>query len=272
MFTADFPANPLYKEGYTLEFHDEFERSDLDLTKWIPYYLPHWSSREKSMPRYRLDEQGLALHIDADQMPWCPEFDGQVKCSSLQTGLFAGPLDSPIGQHRFNSRCVVREVQTTQRTYTPLYGYFEARVKAVRSSKHLVALWMIGFEEVPTESGEIAIFEVFSDQITAEGSEIRYGVHPWQDPHLTDEFYRDVLPIDATKFHVYAAEWTPSHIDFYVDNTKRRTILQSPNYPMQFMMGIYELPGETFSQETYPQRYVIDYFRAYRPIEGYPSR
>lgn len=45
--TGDFPPNPLEKPGYILEFQDEFEDGNLNLDKWIPYYLPQWSSREQ---------------------------------------------------------------------------------------------------------------------------------------------------------------------------------------------------------------------------------
>lgn len=268
MTTGDFPPNPLEKPGYRLEFNDEFEAGALHPDKWIPYYLPQWSSRERSAPRYSFADSALVLRIDANHQPWCPEFDGSVKASSIQTGLFSGEVGSQIGQHRFNKTAVVREAQPTRRTYTPQYGYFEARVKAVRAAGNLVALWMIGFEETPEESGEIAIFEVFGDQVTPEASEVRYGVHPWQDARLTDEFYRDVLPIDATRFHIYAAEWTPTHIDFYVDNLKRRTIHQSPSYPMQFMLSLYELSN---ADGAYPKQFTIDYFRGYQPIGGYKA-
>ena len=263
------PPNPIEKPGYRLEFHDEFDTPTLHQDRWIPYYLPQWSSRERSATRYTLEDSTLVLHISADHQPWCPEFDGEVKCSSLQTGLFAGPVGSPFGQHRFKPACIVREAQPTIRTYTPQYGYFETRIRAVGCENNLVALWMIGFEETPEESGEIAVFEVFGSQMTGSTAEVRYGVHPWADPALTEEFYRDTLPIDAAQFHIYAAEWTPTHIDFYVDNIKRRTIAQSPAYPMQFMLGLYELPGAKSQPGDYPKRFVVDYFRGYQPEAGY---
>jgi hypothetical protein len=269
MRQSDFLPNPLEKEGYYLEFNDEFENDSLDLTKWIPYYLPHWSSREQTAACYTFGESTLILQIEADQAPWCPEFDGKVKCSSLQTGLYAGAVGSSFGQLHFNNKCVVREAQTTQRTYTPRYGYFEARVKGIKSTNNMVALWMIGFEELPEESGEILIFELFGNQMTATGSEVRYGVHPWADKTLTDELYRDILPIDATQFHIYAIEWTPTHIDFYVDNVKRRTVMQSPAYPMQFMLSIYEFPDENEESVAYPKQFMVDYFRGYQPVNGY---
>lgn len=270
---ADVPPNPLGKPGWRLEFHDGFDGDALNADKWIPYYLPQWSSRARSAPRYGLGDGALALRIEADQQPWCPEFDGDVKVSSLQTGLYSGPVGSTAGQHRFNENLVVREAQPSLRTFTPRYGYFEARVRGLAAPGYLCALWMIGFEEVPEESGEIAIFELFGDRITPTGSEVRYGLHPWQDPTLNNEFYREVLPIDASQFHIYAADWTPTHIDFYVDNVRRRTIQQAINYPMQFLLGIYELPGTATDRRSYPRQFVIDYFRAYQPEDGYqPNR
>ena len=66
--------------------------------------------------------------ITEDQQPWCPEYDGEVRVSSLQTGLFAGPVGSSVGQHRFNPAAVVREAQRNVRLYTPQYGRIELRV------------------------------------------------------------------------------------------------------------------------------------------------
>jgi hypothetical protein len=266
---GDVAANPLHKDGYRLEFHDEFASATLDTDKWLPYYLPHWSSRAASAPRYRLDDSHLVLEITADQRPWCPEFNGEVIVSSLQTGLFAGPVGSPDGQHRFNPACVVREAQQNCQLYTPQYGYFEARAKGNISARNVAALWMIGYEDTPEKSGEIAIFEIFGKHLTPTASLIGYGIHPWGDPTLHDEFFREEFAIDATQYHLYAVEWTPTHVDFYVDNVKQRTIQQSPQYPLQLMLNIYELPVAVPSVETYPKEFMLDYVRVYQPVGGY---
>src|SRR5918994_7027511 len=104
---------------YELEFEDTFDGDELDEGRWIPYYLPHWSTWERSAARYEVGGGCLRLLIEADQQPWCPELDGQVRVSSLQTGLFSGPLGSTIGQHRFNPEVVVREGPHDIRLYTP---------------------------------------------------------------------------------------------------------------------------------------------------------
>jgi hypothetical protein len=272
---GDFPANPLEKPGYRLEFHDEFDGPTLDTEKWVPYYLPQWSSRARSAPRYAFEQGNLVLQITQDQQPWCPEFDGDIRCSSIQTGLFSGPVGSSAGQHRFNRVCVVREAQPNLRTYTPQYGFFELRAKGVNTETNHVAAWMIGFEDAPERSGEIAIFEIMGAYVSPTSSSVGYGAHPWADPNLKDEFHDEALEIDATRFHIYAVEWMATQIDFYVDNVKIRTIGQSPAYPMQFMLSIYERPAmaaSTRSHESgpaYPREFTIDYFRAYQPERGY---
>jgi Glycosyl hydrolases family 16 len=271
----EFPANPLEKTGYALEFNDEFDGPNIDTNKWFPFYLPHWSSREQSAPDYYFKKGNLILQITKDQQPWCPEFDGEVRCSCIQTGEFAGPVGSKLGQLRFSEACVVREAQANVRTYTPQYGYFEIRSKGLNTSANHVALWMIGYEDSPEESGEIAIFELLGSQRGSASSEIRFGMHPWGDPNLQEEFYEESLTIDSSQFHIYGLEWTPTHLDFYVDNLKIKTIDQSPNYPMQFMLGIYEHPfagawsGIYDPNAPYPKKFTIDYFRAYRPDGGY---
>jgi Glycosyl hydrolases family 16 len=268
MTMPDFPANPLVKPSYRLEWHDEFDGSTLDTAKWIPYYLPQWSSRKQSAPRYVLRGDTLVLQITEDQQPWCPEFDGDVKASSLQTGLFAGAVGSSQGQLYFTPDLVVREAQTNARLYTPRYGYFECRAKCSDVAGNHVSLWMIGYEEEPQQSGEIAMFEVFGKDVDASSAIVCYGVHPWGDQRLNDEFYRDAVAIDVTSFHVYALEWTPNYIDFLVDNQPLKRINQSPDYPLQLMLSIFELPGGD-REAAYPKEFAVDYVRGYQPENGY---
>ena len=42
----------------------------------------------------------LSLFIEHDQELWSPEFAGPLRVSSLQTGVFAGPVGSAIGHQR----------------------------------------------------------------------------------------------------------------------------------------------------------------------------
>jgi hypothetical protein len=227
-----------------LEFEDTFDAATLDEARWLPYYLPHWSSRERSAARYSLGDGALRLRIDADQPPWCPELDGEIRCSSLQTALFAGAVGTTVGQHRFHPEAVVREAQENVRLYTPHYGRIELRAKASDDPHTMVSLWMIGYGDVPERSSEICVCEIFGRDVGIDSAAVGVGVHPFGDPEIVDDFSQETVPIDAREFHTYAAEWTPERVRFFVDGEAVKTVDQSPAYPLQLMLGVYEFPGE----------------------------
>ena len=250
---------------YELEFEDRFEGPALDERRWLPYYLPQWSSRELSAARYRFaDGGGLELLIEEDQQPWCPEWDGDLRVSSLQTGVFAGPVGSHLGQQsQFHAEAVVREAQPEQRLYTPHHGRIETRLRAIDHPRAMVALWMIGLEDEPERSGEICIVEIFGrDILGPDRAKVGMGIHKFGDPALTEEWAQEELPIDVTEPHDYAAEWTPDDVAFFVDGEHVKTVGQSPAYPMQLMLGVYEFPGE--EAVDYPHVFHVEHVRGSR--------
>ncbi|MFC4060792.1 glycoside hydrolase family 16 protein [Planomonospora corallina] len=263
--------DPVTKAGYELEFEDGFEGDRLDGSRWVPYYLPQWSGRERAAARYELADGRLHLLIEEDQPPWLPELEGPLRVSSLQTGVFSGPQGSTIGQHGRGSGAVVREEQRGVRLYTPRYGLVEMRARAIDDPRSMVALWMIGYEDEPERSAEICVCEIFGRDVGPDSARVGMGLHPFGDPEITDDFTVESLPIDAREFHVYAAEWTPERVSFLVDGRHVRTVRQSPRYPMQLMLNIYEFPRAPerdtppAPEHPYPKRFTVDYVRGYRP-------
>ena len=251
---------------YELEFDETFSGGALDRSRWLPHYLPHWSSRGRSAARYRIGDGVLRLLIEEDQEPWCPELDGELRVSSLQTGVFAGPLGSAVGQHRFHPDAVVREEQENVRLYTPHYGRIEVRAKATDDPRAMVALWLIGYGEEPERSGEICVCEIFGREVEPESALVGVGIHPFGDPKLVDEFEKVRVDVDVRDFHEYGAEWTPDGVTFLVDGEPVKRAAQSPDYPLQLMLDIYEFPAEAGEPAgTYPKEFVVDYVRGYRP-------
>jgi hypothetical protein len=241
------------------EFSDDFRGPALDRSKWLPFYLPHWSSRELSAAHVKTGRDGLTLSIAPEQMPWLPEIDGPIRVSSIQTGGFAGPLGSAIGQHLFNASLRVREEQPTERLYVPLFGRFEMRARMLLQPGQLAALWMIGFEDEPHRSGEITIMEIFGDSIDGTSAEVGHGIKAVNDPRLTTDFAATRIALAPANYHVYAAQWDRTGVTFYLDGTPLRRVDQSPAYPMQFMLNVYELqPGGP------PPVMQVDWFRGYR--------
>lgn len=250
---------------YQHDRSDEFDGTELDTSLWLPHHLPHWSSREDSAARYRLGEGALHLVIDANQGPWCREFDGATRVSSFQTGLFAGPVGGPVGQHRFNPAATVREAQRNVRLYTPRFGAFAVRARALDDPACMVAFWMIGYEDKPERSAEICVCEIFGRNVSPRSGAVGMGIHPFGDPTLVEDFEEVRLPIDVREVHEYAAEWRPDGVTFFVDGRAVRTVHESPQYAMQFMLGIYEF-GNGSAPDRYPKRFTVESFRAYRPV------
>ena len=259
------PLAEVIAAGYELDWQDDFDGDELDRSRWLPAYLPQWSSRAQAAARYQLRGGRLELLIEYGQPPWCPELDGSTRVSSLQTGVFAGALGSGVGQHRFRPEAVVREAQDDERLYTPHHGVFVLRARALDRQDAMVALWMIGYEDRPERSAEICICEIFGRDVGRGEARVGMGVHPFGDPAIEDDFEQVRLPIDAGEPHEYAAEWAAGHVSFFVDGRPVRRVEQSPCYPMPFMLGISEVADRQGTPEEYPLRFVVDWFRAYRP-------
>lgn len=257
------------KHSLILEVDEPFEGHELRPDLWLPYYLPQWSSRERSAAQYTLPGKGLHLHITEDQAPWNPAFDGELRVSNLQTGCFSGPLGSNEGQHHFKPGLQVTQEQPKLNLYTPLYGYFEVRLKAVPKPGYMVALWMIGLEETPEQSAELCICELFGQDATAKTLRVGYGLHPFGDPSIRKEFYQEEFSLDPAAFHTYGVLWTPGYCEFYINDQPTRRLEQSPQYPMQFMLNIYELPHQlppAGRSGPWPITLEVEFFRGYRLV------
>ena len=259
-------VDPRTKDDYVLDRADDFDGPELDRDLWFPHHLPQWSSRAESAARYRLGDGLLRLVIEDDQPPWCPEFDGGTRVSSLQTGVFAGPVGGSVGQHRFSAAAVVRDEQQNRRLYTPHYGFFEIRAQVPDDPATMAALWMIGVEEEPDRSAEICVAEIFGRDVRPDHAAVGMGLHPFGDPRIIDAFAPRPVAVDVRDFHVYAVEWAPTHTAFFVDDRLVTVVDQAPAYPMQFMLGIYAFPDDDGSLPvaTSPREFVVDWFRAYR--------
>lgn len=256
--------------GWELTFDEQFTSGGIDPRRWLPYYLPHWSTWDQAAARYEVRDEQLHLLIEADQAPWCPELDGPLRVSSLQTGLWAGGPGSQHGQHQFSPPATVRNGPHDISLYAPCFGRFEVQMRASADPRLMVAFWMLGPGDAATRSAEICVSEIFGRDVDRSGAAIGVGVHPHQDPAVVDDFERIRLPIDVTEPHEYAVEWTPERLAFFVDGEQVKVVHQAIATPMHLFLGVYEFPPEPGSEADggeYPKRFVVDWVRgyAYRP-------
>lgn len=50
---------------------DDFDGPDLHRTRWIPAYLPHWSSRAEARKAWSITHSSIRLSIPHDHPVWC---------------------------------------------------------------------------------------------------------------------------------------------------------------------------------------------------------
>jgi beta-glucanase (GH16 family) len=149
------------------------------------------------------------------------------------------------------------------RLCTPQYGRVELRARFSDDPRAMGALWMIGYEDDPQRSAEICVCEIFGRDVDDDRAGVGVGVHPFGDPSIVDDFARVDVPIDARDFHIYAADWSPERVVFSVDGATIRSVEQSPAYPMQLMLSLYDFPSADDGRRAscYPRELVVDFVR-----------
>ena len=256
----------LDRSHYDLVWQDDFDGLTLDETHWLPHYLPHWSTPDRTAARYEIRDGVLRLLIEADTPPWCPALDGDLRVSSLQTGVFAGPVGSKEGQLQFHPDVVVRTTQENRALFTVHRNLIEIRMRALADPRAMVSLWMIGLEDTPEHSSEINVAEIFGRNVKSDRAHIGMGVHPFGDPAIIDDFVETEVAIDVREWHTYSADWSPDHIAWYIDDRLIRVVEQSATYPMQLMLDVYEFPPEDDAPDPrdpadYPKAFEVDWVR-----------
>jgi hypothetical protein len=223
----------------------------LDPRRWVPAYLPAWSSREAARATWEVGSEGLVLSLPPEHPVWCPDLhDPPLRVSAVQSGSWSGPVGSSQGQQPFRPGLVVREEQPRLEGFVPRGGSVEVECRATIGSGSMFSAWMIGMEDSPERSGEICLVEVFGDTLGREAdgaatAEVGRGVHAFRDPSLVEEFAAPRRHLDVGAWHTYAVDWRPDGITWFVDGEEVAASTQSPTYPMLLVLAVFDFPGRT---------------------------
>lgn len=164
--------------------------------------------------------------------------------------------------------------------FSHTYGRMEARIKIPKGQGMWPAFWMLGADIGKTgwpQCGEIDIME----NIGNEPSTVHGTVHgpgysggngigkPYQLPD-NGKF--------ADDFHVYAVEWKPDNIRFYVDDHLYHDVTPKNlppdkkwayNHPFSLLLNVAvggDWPGPPDATTEFPQRMLVDYVRVYEHV------
>jgi len=169
----------------------------------------------------------------------------------------------------------------TQNLFSQAYGRFEARIKIPKGEGIWPAFWMLGDDITAVgwpKCGEIDIME----NIGKEPSAVHASIHGPPDPasgkptaDLTTKFSLPGNPKLADDFHLYAVEWEPNELRFFIDQTKYATFTRKQwpaNAPWPFDHKFFIIlnlavggswPGPPDNSTIFPQQMLVDYVRVY---------
>ena len=165
----------------------------------------------------------------------------------------------------------------TKDRFEVAYGRLEARIKVPRGSGLWPAFWMLGTDLDRAgwpQTGEIDVMEHVGREPNAVFGTIHgpgySGGQSYGDTH-------DLGKPVADAFHIFAIEWQPDHIAWFVDGIKYfeaapgDAYLQGKewvfNHPFFLLMNLAvggNFGGPVGPETVFPQRLLVDYVRLYQ--------
>jgi beta-glucanase (GH16 family) len=157
------------------------------------------------------------------------------------------------------------------------YGRIEVRAKVPTGRGMWPAIWLLGTDRNKVHwpaCGEIDIME----NVGFDPDRICANIHTKAYNHVkkTNKGAGLVVPRPYDAFHVYAVDWTPERIEFYVDSTRYFTFAKEgtgrdtwPYDQPQFLILNSAIGGswggeKGIDDSIFPQRFLIDYVRVFQ--------
>lgn len=166
----------------------------------------------------------------------------------------------------------------TMGKFSQTYGRFESRIRITAGQGMWPAFWMLGddIEKLGwPDCGEIDIME----NVGKEPSTVHGTIHGPGYSGANGIGVPYVLPAKqrfADDFHVFAVEWEPNTIRFYVDAdlyaTRTRSEIPADrnwvfDHPFFLLLNVAvggDWPGDPDATTAFPQTMLVDYVRVYR--------
>ena len=245
--------------GYTLAWSDEFSSANgsaPDSTKWT-YDLGGGGWGNQELESYTSRTRNVQIQ------------NGNLVITALQEN-YTGT--DGIARNYTSARL------KTQNLFTQAYGRFEARIKIPKGQGIWPAFWMLGNDISQNgwpKCGEIDIME----NIGRESGIVHGSLHgPSSVAHTSDSTSTVSLPPGKSysdDFHIYAVEWEPGTVRFYVDSDNYATFTKAQwsgggqwvfDHPFFMIMNVAVggvWPGSPDASTQFPQQMLVDYVRVY---------
>ncbi len=235
-------------EGYTLVWHDDFDEGSVpaETEWWYETGAGGWGNNEI--------QEYVAGSKDGYKLASVSE--GTLKITARKVG-------GKVYSIRMNTRKGWK------------YGYFEGRIRVTDAPGAWPAFWMMPqhFTAWPKD-GEIDIMEyaISTQGKDKSSSSIHCEAYNW--PKGSQKTHVQPVPAAASEFHIYALEWTPDVMKFYIDGELHLTFSNNKQgystwpFDQEFYLKLNLAwggnMGGTVDESKLPAIYEIDYVRVYQ--------
>ncbi len=219
--TAAASGDPaLDKDGYTLTWHDEFDGTALDTTKW-GYHLgiqddyggakgaEYWGNGE--LQYYTSAQKNVKVE------------DGSLQITAIRENMDWGRTFSSARIH-------------TRDKFSQTFGYFEARMQTPAKPGMWPAFWMLPQPNTYgnfandygtwAANGEIDIMEAKGRLQTYIDMTLHCG-GAWPNNYWIPNNNYYVMSTTTEEWHTYAVDWTADYIEWYIDGVSRQRLHNS---------------------------------------------
>lgn len=260
------PTPAALQDAYVLSWSDEFDGTELDLTKW---------------------SYQLGTGIDEGLTYWGNNEQQYYTSSAENVGVSDGNLYITAQKESAGDRDYTSSRIFTRGNYYFTYGYIEAKIKLPTGTGLWPAFWMLPQPSSDNtyggwpSSGEIDILEA-RGRVTSSAN---FALHTAKTLYGTEKVLSDsaILATPISDWHTYGIEWTSDYITWYVDGqavvTYENTSWGDSSYPTEsapFDKPFYILlnlavggnydsgqtPDETFTSATM----LVDYVRVFKKV------
>ena len=207
------------RPGWALTWYDEFNGTTLDAAKWVAEqgngfwgadssaYVTGWGNDE--LQCYTNAPQNLVVR------------DGTLRIIARKETVRDVASKDTVAKCAYTSARLKSRAQNGEALFAQQYGRFEFRAKLPETQGMWPALWMLPLKDTYgtwAASGEIDVMEARGQNPTVVLGTLHYGAQ-WPNNVHTGMDY--TLPNNGriSDWHVYAVEWSPKRIAWFVDDS-----------------------------------------------------
>jgi beta-glucanase (GH16 family) len=247
-------GNPVGQTGnWTPIFHDEFDGSTLDASKWNTCYFNFTVGNgcdhdQGELELYQPNEVSVnngVLTLQADKQTLTAS---NGKTYNYTSGMIStGPASGG-----------------TSSKFTFTYGYMEIRAKVPAGQGLWPAFWTL--PEDLTWPPEIDVFEILGSAPKVITMHYHYPTASNGDGSSGSTWNG---PDFSAGWHTYAVDWEPGSLTWYVDGVARQqytnaNVASKPMYLLANLAVGGTWPGAPNASTTFPSTFQIDYIRVWQ--------